>query len=189
MLVSSCLVRLMFYNLLAGGAIQSTGPKRPNVQMPDEYLPPNKILFLQNLPENVTKDQLTALFTQYVHINLHSIPLLTAPPDIPTFRRYVLFQRKKILLSWNIRTRGVRQQPKMLCTITNWMENQRSRYVALNSSFSWIILTDCRSRSHMPENDRLCWVFQDYLLPTPKLATTYPQGLQCRSQLRFFIGK
>lgn len=40
--------------------------KRPNVQMPDEYLPPNKILFLQNLPENVTKDQLTALFTQYV---------------------------------------------------------------------------------------------------------------------------
>ena len=41
--------------------------KRPNVQMPDEYLPPNKILFLQNLPENVTKDQLMALFAQYVH--------------------------------------------------------------------------------------------------------------------------
>lgn len=34
--------------------------------MPEEYLPPNKILFLQNLPENVTKDQLTALFSQYV---------------------------------------------------------------------------------------------------------------------------
>ena len=31
--------------------------------MPDEYLPPNKILFLQNLPETVTKDQLTTLFS------------------------------------------------------------------------------------------------------------------------------
>ena len=40
--------------------------KRPNVQMPDEYLPPNKILFLQNLPESVTKDQLMALFSQCV---------------------------------------------------------------------------------------------------------------------------
>lgn len=40
--------------------------KRPNVQMPDEYLPPNKILFLQNLPESVSKDQLMALFSQYV---------------------------------------------------------------------------------------------------------------------------
>jgi len=34
--------------------------------MPDEYLPPNKILFLQNLPESVTKDQLVALFSQCV---------------------------------------------------------------------------------------------------------------------------
>ena len=40
--------------------------KRPNVQMPDEYLPPNKILFLQNLPESVSKDQLMALFSQCV---------------------------------------------------------------------------------------------------------------------------
>lgn len=40
-------------------------PRRPAVQMPDEYLPPNKILFLQNLPESVSKDQLMALFSQY----------------------------------------------------------------------------------------------------------------------------
>jgi hypothetical protein len=33
--------------------------------MPDEYLPPNKILFLQNLPETVTKEQLNALFSQW----------------------------------------------------------------------------------------------------------------------------
>jgi len=48
------------------GVASAPAPKRPNVQMPDEYLPPNKILFLQNLPENVTKDQLMALFSQYV---------------------------------------------------------------------------------------------------------------------------
>jgi RNA recognition motif-containing protein len=48
------------------GAAAAPAPKRPNVQMPDEYLPPNKILFLQNLPESVTKDQLMALFSQYV---------------------------------------------------------------------------------------------------------------------------
>ena len=38
--------------------------------MPDEYLPPNKILFLQNLPETVTKDQLMALFSQYVNLRV-----------------------------------------------------------------------------------------------------------------------
>lgn len=46
------------------GATAAPAPKRPAVQMPDEYLPPNKILFLQNLPESVTKDQLMALFSQ-----------------------------------------------------------------------------------------------------------------------------
>lgn len=48
-------------------------PKRPAVQMPDEYLPPNKILFLQNLPESVTKDQLMALFSQYVSLLIYEI--------------------------------------------------------------------------------------------------------------------
>jgi U2 small nuclear ribonucleoprotein B'' len=42
------------------------GPKRPLVQMPDEYLPPNKILFLQNLPVDITKDVLMNLFSQCV---------------------------------------------------------------------------------------------------------------------------
>lgn len=46
--------------------------------MPDEYLPPNKILFLQNLPESVTKDQLMALFSQYVTVITH--PYLPAHP-------------------------------------------------------------------------------------------------------------
>lgn len=54
--------------------------KRPNVQMPDEYLPPNKILFLQNLPETVTKDQLVALFSQYP--NLYEVRLVPTKKDI-----------------------------------------------------------------------------------------------------------
>jgi len=54
--------------------------KRPNVQMPDEYLPPNKILFLQNLPETVTKEQLNALFSQYP--NLHEVRLIPTKKDI-----------------------------------------------------------------------------------------------------------
>ncbi|KAF8215811.1 RNA binding protein [Mycena galopus ATCC 62051] len=37
------------------GAAPAPAAKRPNVQMPDEYLPPNKILFLQNLPETIPK--------------------------------------------------------------------------------------------------------------------------------------
>ncbi|KAF5308985.1 hypothetical protein D9611_014851 [Ephemerocybe angulata] len=57
-------LKAKFRAKLDGGAALPTA-KRPAVQMPDEYLPPNKILFLQNLPESVTKDQLNALFSQY----------------------------------------------------------------------------------------------------------------------------
>uniref|UniRef100_A0A0W0G234 RRM domain-containing protein n=1 Tax=Moniliophthora roreri TaxID=221103 RepID=A0A0W0G234_MONRR len=62
------------------GGVVAPAPKRPNVQMPDEYLPPNKILFLQNLPESVTKDQLTALFSQYP--GLHEVRLIPTKKDI-----------------------------------------------------------------------------------------------------------
>ncbi|KAF9553823.1 RNA-binding domain-containing protein [Agrocybe pediades] len=62
------------------GGAAAPAPKRPNVQMPDEYLPPNKILFLQNLPESVTKDQLIALFSQYP--NLHEVRLIPTKKDI-----------------------------------------------------------------------------------------------------------
>ncbi|KAF9443560.1 RNA-binding domain-containing protein [Macrolepiota fuliginosa MF-IS2] len=54
--------------------------KRPAVQMPDEYLPPNKILFLQNLPESVTKDQLMSLFSQYP--NLYEVRMIPTKKDI-----------------------------------------------------------------------------------------------------------
>ena len=52
--------------LLVDGTSAAPAPRRPAIQMPDEYLPPNKILFLQNLPESVTKEQLTSLFSQCV---------------------------------------------------------------------------------------------------------------------------
>ncbi|KAG8219295.1 hypothetical protein J3R82DRAFT_159 [Butyriboletus roseoflavus] len=62
------------------GTTAAPAPKRQAVQMPDEYLPPNKILFLQNLPESVTKDQLMALFSQYP--NLHEVRLIPTKRDI-----------------------------------------------------------------------------------------------------------
>ena len=34
--------------------------------IPDEYLPPNNILFLQNLPNDITGAVLTTFFGQYV---------------------------------------------------------------------------------------------------------------------------
>jgi len=68
------------------GGVPVPGLKRPAVQMPDEYLPPNKILFLQNLPASVTKDQLTALFSQYP--NLYEVRLIPSKKDI-AFVEYV----------------------------------------------------------------------------------------------------
>ncbi|KAH0837828.1 hypothetical protein J3R83DRAFT_6036 [Lanmaoa asiatica] len=68
------------------GAAAAPAPKRPAMQMPDEYLPPNKILFLQNLPESVTKDQLMALFSQYP--NLYEVRLIPTKRDI-AFVEYI----------------------------------------------------------------------------------------------------
>ncbi|TFK56396.1 RNA-binding domain-containing protein [Heliocybe sulcata] len=61
-------------------AATAPAARRPHIQMPDEYLPPNKILFLQNLPESVTKDQLLALFSQYP--NLYEVRLIPTKKDI-----------------------------------------------------------------------------------------------------------
>lgn len=37
----------------------------PSAVIPDEYLPPNKTLFVQNLPEDFDKDALTAIFGRF----------------------------------------------------------------------------------------------------------------------------
>ena len=66
---------------VADGAGAAPATRRPNVQMPDEYLPPNKILFLQNLPESVTKDQLMGLFSQSVSQHSGVVCVLTSDPE------------------------------------------------------------------------------------------------------------
>ncbi|TAQ85448.1 hypothetical protein B7494_g6233 [Chlorociboria aeruginascens] len=47
-----------------GAGLKSSNPAGAAV-IPDEYLPPNKILFVQNLPENYDIDALTMIFGRY----------------------------------------------------------------------------------------------------------------------------
>ncbi|GAA5911421.1 hypothetical protein JCM6882_004998 [Rhodosporidiobolus microsporus] len=56
-------------------AVPIAAAPRRIVQMPDEYLPPNKILFVQNLPDDTTKESLEALFRPYPNlIEVRTIP-------------------------------------------------------------------------------------------------------------------
>ena len=48
--------------------------------MPDEYLPPNNILFVQNLPEGTTSDDLREVFE--LHPGLVEIRTIPAKKDI-----------------------------------------------------------------------------------------------------------
>ncbi|CAO1629436.1 unnamed protein product [Sympodiomycopsis kandeliae] len=43
----------------------TTSVKKAIPQIPDEYLPPNPILFIQNVPTSSTKEDLSALFTAF----------------------------------------------------------------------------------------------------------------------------
>jgi len=40
-------------------------PKTGAAVIPDEFVPPNKVLFVQNLPKDVTVDVLTGIFSQF----------------------------------------------------------------------------------------------------------------------------
>lgn len=127
------------------GATSAPAPKRPNVQMPDEYLPPNKILFLQNLPESVTKPQLEALFTQCVSLLLRDSQLLAtsltpslsgvavAVPDTQICTKSVLSRQRRTSRSWNTSTRAARPLQKTRCTTTNSTERTKSRCASLSS--------------------------------------------------------
>ena len=44
-----------------GAGLKSSNPAAGAI-IPEEYLPPNKILFVQNIPEDVSVDQLTTIF-------------------------------------------------------------------------------------------------------------------------------
>ncbi|WWC88307.1 uncharacterized protein L201_003215 [Kwoniella dendrophila CBS 6074] len=54
--------------------------KKQKLQMPDEYLPPNSVLFIQNLPEGTTSDDLREVFE--VHSGLVEIRTIPAKKDI-----------------------------------------------------------------------------------------------------------
>lgn len=47
-----------------GAGLKSSNPGAGAV-VPEEYLPPNKILFVQNLPENFDVDGLTSIFGRF----------------------------------------------------------------------------------------------------------------------------
>ena len=47
-----------------GAGLKATGPA-PAAVVPDEYLPPNRILFVQNLPDDFDVDALTAIFGRF----------------------------------------------------------------------------------------------------------------------------
>lgn len=49
--------------------------KKQRLQMPDEYLPPNSVLFIQNLPEGTTSDDLREVFEAYAGlVEIRTIP-------------------------------------------------------------------------------------------------------------------
>lgn len=56
-------------------AASSAANKRAQQEMPDEYLPPNKMLFLQKIPEGVGKGELESLFSAYSgYVDVQTIP-------------------------------------------------------------------------------------------------------------------
>ena len=53
-----------FTKLSKPSGLKPTGPAASQV-VPDEYLPPNKILFLQNIPEEYDVDALSSVFSRF----------------------------------------------------------------------------------------------------------------------------
>jgi len=47
-----------------GAGLKPTG-SGPAAVIPDEYLPPNRILFVQNLPDDFDKDALAGIFSRF----------------------------------------------------------------------------------------------------------------------------
>ena len=69
--------------------------KRQRLQMPDEYLPPNSVLFIQNLPEGTTSDDLREVFEMCVS---RSDPLQSL--FLRTFSYTLLPCPVRYVLSW-----------------------------------------------------------------------------------------
>lgn len=75
-------LRLKKEALATGAQPEAPAPtaKRPVVLMPDEYLPPNQILFVQNLPPDITKDALVAMFSRFE--NFYEVRMIPTKKDI-----------------------------------------------------------------------------------------------------------
>lgn len=64
----------MFFNLLKATEAPPTENKRPPT-LPDEYVPPNKILFVQSVPSSISNSDLESLFGAYPNlVDVRSIP-------------------------------------------------------------------------------------------------------------------
>lgn len=60
---------------------RATAPARTQAnQLPDEYVPPNRILFLQQMPSTVTRDQLLGIFGSMP--NLYEVRTIPGRTDI-----------------------------------------------------------------------------------------------------------
>ncbi|ODN74197.1 hypothetical protein, variant 2 [Cryptococcus amylolentus CBS 6039] len=64
----------------ASASAPSAAKKQRLAQMPDEYLPPNSVLFVQNLPDGTTADDLREVFE--LHPGLVEIRTIAAKKDI-----------------------------------------------------------------------------------------------------------
>lgn len=70
----------------AGVPVEAVEPRSASLarvqanQLPDEYLPPNKILFLQQIPSTTTREDLQNLFGTYP--NLHEVRIVPGRSDI-----------------------------------------------------------------------------------------------------------
>jgi hypothetical protein len=128
--------------------------KRPNVQMPDEYLPPNKILFIQNLPESVTKDQLSNLFNQCAPTSSRLTALADSPPpDTRTCTRSGSSRRSGTSRSSSTSTTPARPSRRTRCTTSRSTARTRSRCARLVSLLLPSAHASHRSRLHAKHDE------------------------------------
>lgn len=134
--------------------------------MPDEYLPPNKILFLQNLPESVNKEQLLALFSQYVGTYISLLTLLTsiiAHRRYPNLHEVRLIPTKKDIAFVEYVDEGSASVAKD--ALHNYkLDGENKIKVRILSRSLSISLTHKSLRSHSRENDRVSCVSKGGIL-------------------------
>lgn len=116
--------------------------------MPDEYLPPNKILFLQNLPESVTKDQLMGLFSQYVRVQSYPFRVTDwRTSQIPQLVRSTSHSDKKGHRLRRVHGRGKRDSREGRATQlqVGWREQDQSELHASSALGHYANWWQCRS--------------------------------------------